>query len=110
MKRDVVIIPPHWKYYYIRTNEELAAARERDIAAGRHMDSAGEPLLYSKIAAAQVSTATTVMITKKRGITWDTWLTRPRHLVEGLATINGVPRFIMFVMHSKLCKTHREEE
>ncbi len=96
MKQETITRRAGSKFYYIKSEEDLVMEREADINAGRVLDDAGEPRLYSKIAASSFPEDTLVTITRRRGIPWPHWNKKPTHLVEGLATIRGVPRLVMF--------------
>lgn len=99
MEHETIIRPKGSRFYYVKSEDDLLAERQADIKVGRVMDSAGESLLYSRIAAAAFPDDTLVVITKKRGIEWPGWTKKPAHLVQGLATIRGVPRIVMFTMN-----------
>lgn len=93
---ETVTRPKGSKFYYVKTADELDAERQADVNVGRFMNDAGESILYSRITSSVFREDTAVCITKRRGIEWPHWSARPTHLVEGLATIAGVPRIIMF--------------
>lgn len=86
-------------FWYLRSEEELERIQTRDAAAGYYNDSAGEPLLYSKIGREQFKEDTVVTILRRRGIPWPHWTKKPKHLIEGLATIKGTPRIILFSLN-----------
>lgn len=93
---ETVVRPAGSKFYFIKSDEDLAAEREADIKVGATLDSAGEPKLYSKVASSSFPEDTLVTITRRRRVPWPHWRMKPTHLVEGLATIRGVPRLVMF--------------
>jgi hypothetical protein len=93
---NTVVRPTGSKFYYVKSEQELQAEMEADMAVGLTTDSAGEPRLYARIASSRFTEDTPVTITRRRGIPWPHWRKKPPHLVEGLATIRGVPRIIMF--------------
>lgn len=97
MKQETIIRPSGSSYYYVKTEAELEALRRDDIARGRTMTDDGETILYSKVGADRFEVDTAVTITKKRGVPWPTWSRKPAGLYEGLATIDGNPRLIMWV-------------
>lgn len=99
--REAVLKTKGSKFYYIKSEEDLIAEREADIAAGRVLDDAGEPRLYSKIATSSFPEDTLITITRRRGVPWPHWRKKPTHLVEGLATIRGIPRMVMFVWDAR---------
>jgi|APGre2960657373_1045057.scaffolds.fasta_scaffold297142_1 hypothetical protein len=96
MDKEFFVCSKGSRFYYVKTDVEIDAQREADIKTGNVMDSAGESILYSRIARSVFREDTAVSITKRRGIEWPHWTPKPTHLVEGLATIGGVPRIIMF--------------
>lgn len=95
-KKDTIVRPAGTWFWYVKTEEEIERLRVRDLEEGRVLDDAGEPRLYSSVGAEMFSEDTVVMITRRRGVTWPHWTRKPKHLAEGLATIGGVPRIIMF--------------
>ncbi len=97
MKQETITRPSGSYYYYVKTQAEIDALRREDIARGRTMTDDGETILYSKIGGGQLVEDTAVTIIKKRGVEWPTWSKKPAGLYEGLATIDGSPRVIMFV-------------
>lgn len=96
--KETVVVPGGTRFYYIKSEGELRAEQEADVATGRVLDSAGEPRLYSNIASSRFTEDTPATITRRRGLEWPHWNKKPAHLVEGLATIRGVPRLVMFVL------------
>lgn len=94
---ETVIRPRGSYYFYVKTPAEIEARRQQDIAIGRTMTDDGETILYSKIGSGRFETDTAVTITKKRGVEWPEWTQKPTGLYEGLTTIDGSPRIIMFV-------------
>jgi len=96
--KEAVVLPGGTRFYYIKTEDELRAEREADVATGQVLDSAGEPRLYSKIASSRFTEDTLATVTRRRGLEWPHWNKKPAHLVEGLATIRDVPRLVMFVL------------
>lgn len=97
MKRgDIVVLRAYTSAWYRRSDEELAVAEARDVAAGRYTDDGGEPLLYSRMGSIYIEQDVAVFVTRLKGLEWDTWWRRPKGLVEGLATIGGIPRYILF--------------
>lgn len=84
-------------YYYVLTPEQLRAIEVADAEAGNFWDSAGEPRMYSPVTSGCFETDTPVAITRRRGVQWPTWRNKPKHLCEGVATIDGIPRVIMVI-------------
>lgn len=60
------------------------------------LDDAGEPTIVNSTGTSHLNEPTTVTITKTRKIDWHSWFNKPKFLVEGLTTINGNPKIIMF--------------
>lgn len=98
-KRELVIQRAGTRFWYVKSEEEIERLKARDRQAGRFLDDAGEPLLYSSIGAETFKDDTLVTITRRRGVPWPHWTRKPTHLVEGLATIDGVPRLVMVKTH-----------
>lgn len=96
MSDDTVILPATGTYWYHITQEQLEAIRRQDIEEGNTYDAGGEPRIYTALRSGYVKDHTLVTITRRRGVPWNSWRTKPRHLVEGLATIDGVPKVIIF--------------
>lgn len=94
---ETVVQPAGSKYYYVKTEAEIESLRREDRARGRVMTDDGETILYSKIGSGRFETDMAITITKKRGVEWPNWSKKPAGLYEGLATIDGNPRIIMFV-------------
>lgn len=86
-------------FWYVKSAEDIEKLKARDREAGRFLDDAGEPLLYSSIGTEMFKDDTLVTITRRRGVPWPHWTRKPAHLVEGLATIAGVPRLILVKTH-----------
>lgn len=97
MAKETVVRPSGSYYYYVKSAAEIDAHRREDIARGRTMTDDGETILYSKIGGGQFEEDTAVTITKKRGVEWPHWDRKPSGLYEGLTTIDGCPRLIMFI-------------
>ena len=96
--KETVVVPGGTRFYYIKTEAEIEAQRRGDIARGRTMTDDGETILYSKVGGGRFEADTPATITRRRGLEWPHWNKKPAHLVEGLATIRGVPRLVMFVL------------
>lgn len=90
------LLPAGTRYWYRRSDAELQEMMQHDIAIGNSMTSDGESRIYSPVGGTKLDVDTVVTVTRRRGIEWNTWYLKPKHLVEGLATIDGVPRMIMF--------------
>jgi len=93
---DVVLLPTGTHYWFRRTEDELQKLIQHDISIGNSITSDGESRIYSPVGGTRLKVDTVVTVTRRRGIEWTTWYRKPRHLLEGLATIDGVPRIIMF--------------
>ena len=93
--RDIIVKPSGAKFWFIRSEEEMIRIKERDREAGRFLDSAGETLLYSPLGSGVFEENTVISVVKKRGLRWPHWTKKPKHLIEGIATIGGAPRVIM---------------
>lgn len=94
-EREIVVCEAGSPFWYIRTQEELDRLVARDRESGNVLDSAGEPRLYSKIGAAKFNDTTLVAITRKRNVPWPHWTRKPKHLMEGLATVSGAPQLVL---------------
>lgn len=98
-KKDTIVRPAGTWFWYVKTEEEIEHLRAHDRESGRFLDDAGEPLLYSSIGTGMFKEAAVVTITRRRGVPWPHWTKRPRHLVEGLTTIDGAPRLVLLQIH-----------
>lgn len=92
--KDVIIVPSGSKYWYDRTDEELKRISDLDDACGSTLDSAGEPKIYNKTASKTTKIDLTCTVIKSRGVPWSTCFKKPTHLLEVLATIDGMPKVI----------------
>lgn len=97
---DIVVIRGCSQVWYVKTDAEVIAAREHDASRGIFFDSAGEPLLYSSLGSIRHNSPIVAIVTRLRGIYWPHWSRRPTGLVEGLGTIDGFLRPIMFLRRS----------
>jgi hypothetical protein len=80
-----------------RTPEEMQALRDRDAAAGRWHDDGGEPILYGPYNGfPQDVNELEVTVTLTRKVEWTHWGNKPKFLLEGTATIDGVKRVVKF--------------
>lgn len=93
---DTNLLAAGTHYWYRRTETEMQELIQHDIAIGNSITSDGESRIYSPIGGTRLKVDTVVTVTRRRGIEWNTWFRKPRHLAEGLATIDGAPRMIMF--------------
>ena len=93
---DTKLLTAGTHYWYRRSETEMQELIQHDIAIGNSITSDGESRIYSPVGGTRLDVDTVVTVTRRRGIEWNTWYRKPRHLVEGLATIDGVPRMIMF--------------
>jgi len=91
-----VLLPAGTRYWFERTETELDVLVQYDISIGNTMTSDGESRIYSPVGGGRLDEDTVVTVTRRRGIEWNTWFRKPRNLIEGLITLNGVPRLIMF--------------
>lgn len=94
-KREFMIQRAGTRFWYVKSIEEIEKLKASDREAGHFLDSAGEPLLYSSIGTETFKDDTLVTITRRRGVPWPHWARKPTHLVEGLATVDGVPRLVL---------------
>ena len=94
--RSTVLLPSGTPYWFRRTEDQLEALRRHDISIGNSVTSDGESRIYSQVGGGRLVVDTVVTVTRRRGIEWNTWYRKPRHLVEGLATVDGAPLIIMF--------------
>lgn len=86
MKRNVTIVVNRnlANIWIKRTPEELSACRERDVAAGRFHDDAGEPILYSPYFGwGELETDTLEVTIRSLRPKWEHWLGRPKGLTSG---------------------------
>lgn len=95
-EHEAVVLPRGAWLWYNRAPEEIEDERRRDIASGYTLTSGGEPRLYSSIGIAKLRHDSMAIITRRRGVPWNGLRTKPKHLVEGLVTVDGVPRLVMF--------------
>ena len=95
-EHEAVVLPWGTWIWYNRSPEEIEDERQRDITSGDTLTSDGEPRLYSSVGLTGLRHNTTAVIIRKRGVTWNGLRARPKHLVEGLVTIDGAPRIVMF--------------
>jgi len=95
---DVVkVVRGEFDVWIPRTPEELQALRYRDAAAGRWHDDGGEPILYGPYNGfPQDVTELEVTVTLTRNVEWTHWGHKPKFLLEGTATIDGVKRIVKF--------------
>jgi predicted NBD/HSP70 family sugar kinase len=92
-KREFMIQRAGTRFWYVKSDEEIERLKARDQEAGRFLDAAGEPLIYSSIGAETFKDDTLVTITRRgdRG---------PVGRVSPVAaTIDGVPRLVMVKTH-----------
>jgi hypothetical protein len=66
MDKEFFVCSKGSRFYYVKTDVEIDAQREADIKTGNVMDSAGESILYSRIAGSVFREDTAVSITKRR--------------------------------------------
>lgn len=92
---DAVIVPKDTVYWYRRSLEELDAVQQRDAAAGRFTDSAGETIIYSVIGSGRLSEDLVGIVTRLKDIKWPTWHKKPKHAIECIVTISGLPRYVI---------------
>jgi len=95
MKETTALLPGKC-FWYVKTEEQIEAERQQDRDSGRYYDAAGEPLLYSRIGSGRLNYHTIVTVLKKKNVGWPHWSNKPTRLTEGLATISGIPRLILF--------------
>lgn len=92
---EAVIVPKDTVYWYRRTLEELDAIQQRDAVAGRFTDSAGETIIYSVIGANKTSEDIVGIVTRLKEIEWPTWHKKPKHAIECIVSISGLPRYVI---------------
>lgn len=88
--------------WYVKSDAEIEHQQRGDEAAGRFFDSAGEPLLYSRLGSMSSQSPQIALVTRVRGLQWPHWGSRPVGLVEGIVTLDGVVRTVMFLKRSVL--------
>lgn len=93
---ETIVLPWGTGIWYNKSLEEVEEERRRDIMSGNTLTSDGESRLYSPIGYRMLRHDSLVVITRKQGMEWNGFRKKPTHLVEGLATIDGVPQLIMF--------------
>jgi hypothetical protein len=93
---ETILLPKGTRYWYRKKPEELEQERQKNEARGRFFDDAGEPVLYSAIGTNWFQESTLITVIKKRNVEWTHWSPKPKFLAEGLATINGLPKVVMF--------------
>lgn len=97
---DVVLVKARAKYWYNLSDEQLEDRRRSDAAAGHFCDSAGEPLLYSRISWQELKATTVATVVRTRGVPWYGWSRKPKGLIECFMDINGIPTKVMVVKSS----------
>lgn len=93
--KKVIVCQANTRFWYLKSEEEIDRRRTEDQRVGRHLDDAGETILYSAIGSGSLREPTVVTITRRRNVPWPHWSKKPKHLVEGIATVDGVPRLVM---------------
>ena len=92
---DAVIVSEGTTLWYLKTEEETRDLMRRDADAGLYLDSAGEPILYSKVGHIKLKKSEVGTILKVRGMEWPHWSRRPVGLIECFINVDGVPRVVM---------------
>ena len=95
-EHETVVLPWGTGLWYNKSPEEVEEERRRDIMTGNTLTSDGETRLYSTIGYFVLRQDALAIITRKRGVEWSGFRKKPTHLVEGLVTLDGVPRLVMF--------------
>lgn len=95
-KGDTVVLRARTHHYYNRTDEEVQEYYDLFAKNGQVLDDAGEPRVVSKVGAITLPQDTVAFVTRVRGIEWKGWGRRPVGLVEGIVTLNDMPRFVLF--------------
>lgn len=93
---ETIVLPWGTGIWYNKSPEEVEEERRRDITSGNTLTSDGESRLYSPIGYRMLRQDALVIITRKRDVEWNGFRPKPAYLVEGLATIDGVPQLVMF--------------
>lgn len=97
MKRgDAVVLRAGSALWYDRTADELAELEAQDAREGRFTDAAGEPILHSPVGTLYLEADAVAVVTRLKGVVWRGWRRRPSGLAAALATVEGVPRYVMF--------------
>ena len=97
----ILVLRKGTKYYWRRSVFELEMIRQRDVTSGNVYDSAGEPRIYCPITSDILEEDVVVTVTRKRGVNWDHWRNKPAYLTEGITTINGEAKVILFSRETK---------
>lgn len=87
-------LPAGTKYWFDRTPEQIDNLRALDAAMGQTFDSAGEPKIYNVTTSRTTKEDIVVTVTKKRGVSWNSWFKKPSYLIEAITTIEGMPKII----------------
>jgi hypothetical protein len=95
-EHETVVLPWGTSLWYNRGPEEIEAQRREDTLTGNTLTSDGESRLYSPIGYRVLRHNALAIITRKRGLEWNGFRTKPKHLVEGLVTLDGIPQLVMF--------------
>lgn len=92
--KAIITLPVGTKYWWDRTPEQIDNLRSLDAAMGATLDSAGEPKIYNTTTWNTTTETLTCTVTKTRGVSWKSWFQKPTFLIEGITTIDGMPRVI----------------
>ena len=92
---DTILVEQGATYWFYRTDAEVAALREADQRDGRLYDAGGEPVIYSSVGCSRAPHSALGIVTRLKGIEWPTWGRRPKHLVECILTLDGVPKYVL---------------
>ena len=94
--KETIVLLSGTRFWYVKTDEQIGTERQRDLDSGKYLDVGGEPLLYSQLGSGKLVCHTIVTILKKKNVGWPHWSNKPAYLTEGLTTISGSPRLILF--------------
>jgi len=95
-EHETVVLPWGTPIWYNKSPEEVEEERRRDVMTGNTLTSDGESRLYSTIGYFVLGQDVLAIITRRRGVEWNGFRTKPKHLVEGLVTLDGIPQLVMF--------------
>lgn len=80
-KGESITIKAGESVYFVRTEQELAELYAADAAAGRYMDSAGEPIIHSRQGTMKLVVDTPALVIATKNVPWTAWHRKPTGLV-----------------------------
>lgn len=96
----MIVVPEGTTFWWVRTEDEIAALHAKDAASGSVLDSAGEPKLYAGMGVGRVPATASAVVTRAVGAPWMHWIRKPSGLVECLLPIGNVSRLVCVQAHN----------